>query len=393
MRSFFTKFLSTVTAFVTLGAMASSSIMNTAYADSILLGDSNGDNAVTYGDASAVLQYLSGSINPTAKQVTCMDANQDYVIDRTDYIIINYWVSSGIANNTTNLMVNKPLYTKPNFEQRNYYRHDCSSSNPASYTPYTLGNPTITSNINDINMDEIRTSTDSPDYENLNVVKISDSSGMIASGFLITEHIVATAAHAVYSNNQFATNVTVNIYNEQGEAIPQNLLKSASASKIHIPEKYVTETGDYKDNYDYALIYVTEDLTDVDNYVIKPFYLGVATNEFMDTNNNLTTSGFRIADSAVKRYYGTGSVRNIYNVFNNNIGCNDFNLRMYSEGFSIGGKSGGAVYRDTVFSSQAVRSVLGIVTGSTNPSSGGDTWSDRITPTLLRFYISNPNLT
>lgn len=393
MKSLFSRVISTLIACATGGTLLSSAITKTTYATSIILGDVNGDNAVTYSDASAVLQYLSGNINPTAQQVTCMDANQDYVIDRTDYIIINYWVSSGIANNTTNLTVNKSLYTKPNFEQRVYYRHDCASSNPASYTSYTLGNPTITSNIDEIDMDELRTSTDSPDYENLNVVNISDSSGTIASGFLVTKHIVATTAHAVYSNNQFATNVTVNIYNEQGEAIPQNLLKSASASKIHIPEKYITETGNYKDNYDYALIYVTEDLTDVDDYVIKPFYLGVATNEFMDTSSNLTTSGFRIVNSSVKRYYGTGPVRNIYNVFNNNIGCNDFNLRMYSEGFSIGGKSGGAVYRDTVFSSQAVRSVLGIVTGSTNPSSGGDTWSDRITPTLLRFYLSNPNLT
>lgn len=391
MKSFLRKTLSTITAFVALGALLPSTIVKTSYADSLLLGDVNGDGYVTYSDASALLQYLAGSVNPTAKQITCMDANQDLVIDKTDNYIINYWVSTGQNTIATNpgLAVNKSLYSKPNFEARDYYRHYCSSYNPASYTEYTLNLPTSSNPQNKV--EYTRDSIDSPDYENLNVVRITTSSGVWGSGIIVSNHIVATAAHVVYSGNAFRTGVTVSIY-KNTEACPANLLKTCSATEIHIPEKYVTEPYDTSVNYDYALVYVSADLTEIedDNYTITPFKLGVATNGFMDTNNSVTTSGFRNYNSGIYRYYSTGQIKNMITMFGDDLDGNDPEMRMYSEGFAIGGKSGGAVYRDTVFNQQPFRSVLGITTGISGINN--NTWSDRITPTLLRFYFCNSNL-
>lgn len=381
-----------LTALIALCTINTSTIVKTSYADSILLGDANGDGYVTYSDASTVLQYLAGSINPTSKQITCMDANQDLVIDKADNYIINYWVSTGQNTVSTNpgLAINKTLYSKPNFEARDYYRHFCNNT-PSSYTEYTLSLP-VSSN-QQYKFEFTRDSIDSPDLENLNVVRITTSSGAWGSGFIVSNHIVATAAHVVYSGNAFRTGVTVSIY-KNNEACSANLLKTCSATEIHIPEKYVIEPYDTCVNYDYALIYVSADLTDIedDNYTITPFDLGVATNGFMDTNNSVTTSGFRYSplnnNSGIYRYYSTGQIKNMVTLFGDDLDGNDPEMRMYSEGFSIGGKSGGAVYRDIIFNQQPFRSVLGITTGVSGINN--NTWSDRITPTLLRFYYSNP---
>lgn len=53
-------------------------------------------------------------------------------------------------------------------------------------------------------------------------------------------------------------------------------------------------------------------------------------------------------------------------------------------------KSGGPIYYNSTYNNNTIKTVLGIFTnhGETDYS----TWGVRITPTLARFYLSNPNI-
>lgn len=350
--------------------------MNTV-TTTVNLGDINEDEAISITDILLATQFLSGGRVATAKQITAMDVNQDYVIDRSDVDLIQVMD----ANGSSPIAVNKALYTVPNNTDMWYYKHICSSSSPSSYTQYKISAATIDlCSVGDSIMNnDYPNMPDYPDYENGNVVKITTSSGF-GSGTIVGDHVIATAAHVVYSSPNFESNINVQICSESSNQV----IATIPAVTVHIPKKYTTESSGAKDNYDYALIYVNQDLS---SYGV--WSLGMPVLEFSDSEEDVAVSGFKYDNNNQVRYYSTGVIQNFVGITTNPL--NDVNMRLRSNAASYPGKSGGAMYYTPIINPNSRKSLIGVITG------GGDTtetysWADKMTPNLVRFYKLNSNL-
>lgn len=353
-----------------------------AAVQNVLLGDANGDGKVNISDAVLVHQYLAGMYQVDAYKLTCMDINQDYVIDSTDALMIQYVEIKTITADT----VVKNLYTVPNAETRTYYRHNCKSTDLASRDSYTLAAPAFygANSVLEYEDTDINLMAEIRDQENTNVVQL-ELNGYVGSGFIVGSHIIATAAHCVYnkSENKFVNNVKVNIYNKDGIVNASNLVHTSSAKELHVPQEYVNRNDSSRDNYDYALIYVEDDLSE---YGI--WSMGIPIDEFMESNKQLITIGFTdLGGNTYSRYYSTGNV-----IAPADWGYEPDNIpyRIHSTSTSYGGKSGGILYYKSDYNSTLAKSAVGVNTGS-KPSTHYS-WANRITPTLLQFYKQNTQI-
>ena len=351
-----------------------------AATQSVLLGDANGDNKVTYADVGAIQQYLLGYCPVTAKSFTGMDVNQDKIIDSTDAYIIQYRLAYNISAPT----VQKELYTLPDNSTRSYKKYTCDTG---ATTNYTLSNSTTSSNA-DFDY-PVATVSEEFDNENTNVVRLVMDDGSAGSGFVISDHIIATAAHCVLDeNNNFVTGLTVKIYNENAAVNSSNLIASFEAESYHIPDSFLNRVGNYSNdfNYDYALIYVGTDSQGKDllDYT-SAWNFAIPSLEFSEAQTGyLTVSGFT-THSTPARYYSTGTVKDFSSDPEET--HNIPNLRIASNAESYSGKSGGVMYYTSTYNTTTHKSVVGITASS---SADYKSWGTRITPTLLRFYKLNP---
>ena len=164
--------------------------------------------------------------------------------------------------------------------------------------------------------------------------------------------------------------------------------------QFHMPSNYDTlTTPDAIDSYDYALIYVEEDLS---QYGI--FEIGVVTNDFLNNHCEITTSGFpshiNYGDTSV---YGIRykSVGNAEYYPNNNYNLTG-QLRFASTNCNSGGNSGGPAYFTyNNYDGQEENVVIGIVTGGTMDETAQrytGTSGIRITTNILHFFFNNNNI-
>lgn len=224
-----------------------------------------------------------------------------------------------------------------------------------------------------------------PDTD-VSVVRVV-AGGSVATGFIIDKHIIATAAHCVYANKAFRSNPMVNIYNEDCTKI----LKTVYAKEAHIPVKY---TAYENKMYDYALLYVEEDLSEY-----GMFSLGVPTDAFMTSGATVTVSGFpgKIdslpgADSN-HRYKADGQIVDIRSYENDLIEQKPgqppiHNHQIQYTAFMSSGDSGGPVYTTQTFNGQTYHTVIGINTSG----APGMYFGTRVTSTLLVFYYNNEKI-
>ncbi len=234
--------------------------------------------------------------------------------------------------------------------------------------------------------------TNSLDTSNTNVVRTiadfnpNDEYVSPGSGFIVSDHVIATAAHCVYDLNtttntwQFPTTLTVSIYGTDANLNSPNT--TYTAKEIHVPADYVTINNTTNHNYDYALIYVEEDLLE-DN---DAFNLGYVSDEFIDAEAQIYSCGFTTNNNITSRYCSTGNLDKMSEVIN-------FNNNLIIEGDPITpqGKSGGVVYYECPDGNKTAVGILfggGIANDGTILGLG----AIRITPTISRFLLSNPNI-
>ncbi len=346
----------------------------TASAATFLQGDANGDGAISLVDAMYVIRYITGMYNADGLTLARMDCDGDYAITMSDHEII----MNATANIVMVQTVTRNELTASVNDEIEYYKYTISSRAIDEYTlealPYF---PQV--NTRAVEDHEV-------DTENINVVELDYSTGD-ATGFIVDSHVIATAAHTVLyrdsitNENKFEPYVNVTVRKANGVTYEM----STTAVEIHVP-KSIKDSGTDVD-YDYALIYVEDDLSE---YGI--WNLGIATNEFMNTGEILTTTGVAKINGIKRRYYSTGAV--VQPTSNRAV-------KILARGFQ--GKSGGPIYYNTTYGGEDLKTVVAITRGGTyqtdsngnimNDSYGNpifvDTLGVRMTPALLQFYLYN----
>lgn len=251
-----------------------------------------------------------------------------------------------------------------------YYKHYYNNNNLTSYESYTLSFVPRADNATTCSVFPPNDMTRNYDEA---VVRIGYPGG---TGFIVGDHVIATAAHCVYSwqDRQFIEIDDLNIVDENNEAIP---LTPVSA---HIREDFVNSTvNGYSCDYDYALITVEEDLS---GYAM--FNLGFATRSYVSKKGAVIVAGFPQAE--VDGYEGSKwGVR--FQAKGNITGYSGSILKYNAD--SAPGDSGGPVYvEEGVYDGtklQEYKTVIAINVAQESTVNDGV----RITPDIMRFYCGN----
>ena len=252
-------------------------------------------------------------------------------------------------------------------EERTYYVFGSDGAYEKSYTLSAVSNVSSSSSASTT---AIVGGTDDtyPDYTKSGVVKIYNSAGTMGTGFVVDEHIIATAAHVVYSagtsgdNSKYPTSIL--FHDSDGNVISSETITDIVST--HIPYKYITTGGT---DYDYALIEVEEDLSD---YMC--FNLGVTLDSFDSSEATVYVTGYANDGKAVS---GEGVVT-----------TSSTDYRLYYTADTISGMSGGPVYIETTFNGKTYYTVVGVHHGGVSTANYGA----RMNTTLMQFYLNNPNL-
>lgn len=238
--------------------------------------DVNHDGVVNMEDVVTINQYLSGYKYYT--NYNQLDANKSHTIDGADSICVmnaaigstysacyirqypNAYmqpvtmpaVSSTVTLDASVNQTNDRWYVGYSYTQnkaisRYKLTAPAATVNGASYETYGL-----------INGDDNRGVAHG--YENTGIVAIGDN----ATGFIVGDHQIATAAHCVHTDGKIRTDVKVWTYDRSGAPTGDSL----TVAERHVPEDYVS--GGTK--HDYALITVKEDLSEYVHFQIGNCY-------------------------------------------------------------------------------------------------------------------------
>ncbi len=346
----------------------------TASAEEFFQGDSNGDGRCSMSDLIWINKYINGMGSANGITLARMDCNYDYAITLADVNVLqSYLLNTGMVLTS----VTRNVLTEPYNVERTYLKYDVESNAESEYTLSAVPYLTPASS-RDIVHDE--------DEENDNIVQLviegiptfTGTTTGTGTGFIVDDHVIATAAHNLMNMNtgEFF-DVTVNICNDEGTA-PYYPIDPV---EYHVPKLFRTSVGEYRlgrCNYDYALIYVEEDLS---QYGL--WSLGVPTDEFMNTNRNVSVSGFCNVNGTYRRYVSTGPIDNLGSVY-----------RLRSDALSQPGKSGGPIYITSPVNGEDVKTVIAINTDSDKDANYNSTnsYGARMTPAIIQFYLENINI-
>ena len=332
--------------------------------------DPNGDGFIDMSDAICIDNFLTGSDVPI--NLTSLDVDQNNVITPSDSLKIQLY-SLGLINlppsNSNDPLCN--IYPS----SRNYRRHDCLSNNNASYSQYSLSLIPY-QNVFPDGLNSIIGENDLVPCTDTSVVWLSTG----GSGFIVGNHVIATAAHCVYSkeDNEFY-DVQVKIINSNSQ-----LIQTINPRYIHIPSNYATFNNNNK--FDYALIYVSENLS---NY--GRFKLGYPLNNYITAHKHVNVAGFpgtggypyeNQNDPWGERYQSEGQLQ-----YDSQSDLTDG--RLYYDADTYPGDSGGPVYINESFygggNVYENKVAIGIHTNGGNSGV-------RINEMLLKFYCTNEHL-
>lgn len=365
--------------------------------------DPNGDGSILLNDAVLINQYLSGGVSVT--NLEKLDFDNDGIISKADAFEVQLY-NLGLLNSGT---INSPLSETYNGSSYAYYRvFDASTGDLLINRTYVLYNfSPIPNNVNEPDEPDVVIGDDGrvPLWDKSGVVKIiTDQNPNGVTGFVVGPHIIATAAHCVYNDNNTSEETgqiinSVKLFNSNGV----NTL-TATPVEYHVPYSYINLSMNYprlrSNEFDYALLTVEEDLSD---YMC--FNLGVALNNASENHISIKNTGFphEVNGNTVN----TGSVHNMYMCTGNLMewseglnGIDEYNYynlnedrQLYYDADTSGGNSGGPVYvtKDVYDKNgnnhQVYYDVIAIHVSHTGVFNVGT----RINGELLHFYLHNTN--
>lgn len=353
----------------TMSLFLSNTSLSGVSAASSLLGDLNGDGYRNSTDVMILNNFIHGKVY--LSNLGAADVDYDGVISRADKDRL-----AACNANIINLPTNVGNFSlNANNHLRRYTVHNYQNNSTTSYllrSPMTQASSTNTySNI----LDNRVPATDS------SVVQITFNGGK-GTGFIVDEHIIATAAHCVYDRNTSSFKANLKAY--IGGVSAANAVE-LNAVEAHVPDSYINTTNGLQ--MDYALIYVEEDLSQY-----GMFDLGYPSDQFMDSEATVTVRGYpgyvngSYANNQL--YTSTGIIHNL-----NDYDGTLFDFQVMTDAYGSSGDSGGPIYMTTFFGGNEYRVVVGIFTSCYDNEA--DTYmgfGTRITQPLLRFYYNNDQI-
>ena len=246
--------------------------------------DVDHSGSVVILDVISVNNYLRGKYNST--QYNRFDANRNGIVDSFDstYIMENivgldysyYYVSRSDANPSQITQV-----SFPNLGNNINLNPDANVNNKRWYSWATYSGTSFVSDQADYYIQPTSTPMNSQSEYEVNA-KVGDIdsryfakgttfgeiTGVVdvngATGFIVGDHEIVTAAHVVFSSNSFKSTVNIKTCNSSGKISNNNL----NVQQIHVPKD--TTSGKPKD--DYALIVVANNLSGYTHFTIGEAY-------------------------------------------------------------------------------------------------------------------------
>ncbi len=324
--------------------------------------DVNMDGYVGTADLTIVTKYLNGIYS--VSNYNQLDVNKSLTVDAADSECLTacllgntyeacYYSRANAKdnNNATNPEVDFPTVSgfTPNSAttstaSREYMIY--SYLDHEDYGTYYL-TPTITELGSETNSRSVIGSDDryvADGNENSGIVRLSIG----GTGFVVSDHVIATAAHCVYDRKTFTwvDDLSITTYDNNGNILSNSTLTPVEA---HIPKEYYRTSllGDinYRE-YDYALITVAEDLSDRVHFSLGTSY---------NVNSSLSSNVPIYVTGCPSDVHGTSNSNNtLYSAEGNILGYQDNNdpfdyedsILTYDVDMS-GGDSGGPVYTIT----------------------------------------------
>lgn len=223
------------------------------------------------------------------------------------------------------------------------------------------------------------------DWTKSGVVKIIDSNDVFGSGFVVSDHVIATAAHCLYNaQGKKAKKISkILLFDTSG-----NVTLEATPVQSHIPVTFInvaqSEFIGYTTASDYALITVKEDLS---SYAC--FSLGVPLASFNTKNATVSVTGFpaTVGNQGEEVTVNTATQHMMY-TGNGKIYNGDAELIRYTTDTSPG-NSGGPVYITESLNGTIYYTVVAINIAEINMSNPPYNIGYRLTTDLIHFYTGN----
>lgn len=352
--------------------------------------DVNRDGRVSPADLVQLNKYLWGAYSYT--NYNLCDVNQNLVADAADAECLKLRVlgndySSAYYSRKTENVVSMPSnfswvtlsQSSSNSEGRSYLRRRYDNNgNPTGMSVYTLtpNKMTLPESSNPVAEPRLVIGDDdrikSKKEENSGIVFLQFSNDYIegtATGFVVGDHEIATAAHCVYDKEENTGwySMSIKTYNSNGNIINNNL----HPVEVHFPRSY-TSSEDMM--YDYALITVKEDLSD-------RVHFSLGTPYYAPTYSNIPIYVAGSPSDMAGLYYAEGNILNKSFIDQTDVFYYDVDV---SEG-----QSGGPVYTITKIGDECVYTAVAINVGES--AYYNLNFGSMITDYSLQFYLNNPN--
>lgn len=343
-------------------------------------GDANGDGKVTIGDAVCINKYLCGVYR--VSDIRKLDVNKSLTVDYadTDYVLAEICGSDYLASYYSRYEKREYKfpsvvgYTANNddmsMDSRAYIRYSYKDKKQLSDYVLKPATETISAGSSRTIVGDDTRYLSTSASENTGIVHLSSG----ATGFVVGDHEIATAAHCVYQNNVWFDIKEIKTYDENGAYTGKNL----TPVEAHIPKKCLTDSDV---RYDYALITVKENLSNLTHFSLATSY-NLTASDFSDIP--LYVSGFPQDLSTVEKT----SPGNIYSGEGRVLVAKDSVLAYTND--TLGGDSGAPVYaiiKEIKSGKVAYNySVMAIHHGGVESYNNGTI----VTKYLLQFYKNNP---
>lgn len=248
--------------------------------------DVNHDGFVDVSDAVATARYLAG--NHYISNYNRFDTNKSLTVDTTDVdkilakiAMLSYSAAYWSKTNSSTISFPTifgftPDANASSTNSRTYRRYSYSSHqemNTYSLTPTAASfNSSTPSQI-----PRAIIGTDgrypSSSAENTGIVRLEGD--IYGTGFIVGDNVIATAAHCVYDRNDdgmgtegFYNTPTIYTYNANGTKSSVTL----NPTEVHLPDDYITASDNDQWEYDYALIVVSNDLSNYMHFSLGTTY-------------------------------------------------------------------------------------------------------------------------